>query len=72
MSQYIRNKSCDMCRNIEKGLVEMSIGETKHHLCYDCMFKFGLDVVQFTQMNFSDELDKTKLKLTLEEYKNEQ
>ena len=34
MSQWIRNKSCEICRRIEVGLVEMNVGKTKHYLCY--------------------------------------
>jgi hypothetical protein len=58
MSKFIRNKSCDMCRQIEKGLTEMEVGKTKHYLCYECMAKFAFDVIEFASMNLTKEFEK--------------
>lgn len=58
MSKFIINKSCDMCHQIEKGLTEMKIGNTKHYLCYDCMAKLAFDVIEFASMNLKKEFKK--------------
>ena len=58
MSKYIINKSCDMCHKNEIALTEMTIGNTKHHICYDCMLDFAIDVMNFAQLNLREELDK--------------
>ena len=55
MSQFAINKGCDMCYKIEKGLVELTIGRTKHHLCYDCMLNLCLDLEEFRKGNYNDE-----------------
>lgn len=55
MSRFITNKSCDMCHKIEIGLTEMTVGNTKHHLCYDCITKLAFDMVEFASMNLRNE-----------------
>lgn len=47
MSRFIRNRSCEMCGEIQFGLIEMKVGDTKHYLCYPCMAKFTTDVLEF-------------------------
>jgi hypothetical protein len=47
-----------MCHKIEKGLVEMKVGDTTHFLCYDCMTKFAIDVMDFARFNLGEELGK--------------
>lgn len=58
MSDFIVNKSCEMCRKIETGLVEMSVGKTKHSLCYDCMAIFALDIMEFAAHNLKNEFSR--------------
>lgn len=57
MSQFISNKSCDMCHKIETGLTEMRIGKTTHHLCYKCITIFAFDVVEFASHNLNNEFE---------------
>lgn len=57
MSRFILNKSCEMCGKIEKGLVEMRVGKTKHYLCYDCMAVFAFDVVEYATHNLRSEFE---------------
>ena len=57
MSRFIINKSCDMCRKIEVGLVEMVVGKTKHHLCYNCITVFAFDVVEYAAHNLRTEFE---------------
>lgn len=57
MSQFIQNKSCEMCRRIEVGLVEMTVGKTKHYLCYPCMAKFATDVLEYAKLNLTEKKD---------------
>lgn len=47
-----------MCHKNEIALTEMTIGNTKHHICYDCMLDFAIDVMNFAQLNLREELDK--------------
>ena len=56
MSKYISNQSCQMCRQIEKGLTKMQIGNTTHHICYDCMANLTLDMIEFAVHNLSKEI----------------
>ena len=56
MSKYIINKRCDMCNKIEVGLTELTIGNIKHHICYDCMPDLVVDFVNFAKANLQDEL----------------
>lgn len=58
MSRFIKNKSCDMCKKIEIGLIEMKVGDTVHHLCYDCITIFAFDVIEFASLNLTKEFDK--------------
>ena len=57
MSQWIRNKSCEICGRIEVGLVEMNVGKTKHYLCYPCMANFASDVLDYARMNLTDKVN---------------
>ena len=54
MSQWIRNKSCEICGRIEVGLVEMNVGKTKHYLCYPCMADFLSDINHFSGIKLID------------------
>ena len=55
MSEFISNKSCEMCKKIETGLTEMRIGSTKHYLCYKCLATLSLDMIEFSAHNLRDE-----------------
>lgn len=55
MSKFAINMKCDICKEREIGLVELSVGETKHHLCYKCMYKFVKDLDVFVDMNYDAE-----------------
>lgn len=57
MSEFITNKSCDMCRKIEVGLTEMKIGPSKHHLCYNCISTLALDIIEFASHNLRNEIE---------------
>lgn len=57
MSQWIRNKSCEICGRIEVGLVEMNVGKTKHYLCYPCMADFASDVLDYARMNLTEKVN---------------
>lgn len=57
MSRFISNKSCEMCRKIEVGLVEMKVGQTTHHLCYNCMTEFSFDVAEYAAHNLRNEFE---------------
>lgn len=52
MSEFARNKECDMCHKIEVGLVEIAIGKYRIMLCYDCMLKFINDMIAFKDANY--------------------
>lgn len=58
MSKYVINKSCAMCKKAERGLTEMTVGDTKLHLCYDCIAKLTFDMIEFASMNLRDEFEK--------------
>ena len=64
MSRFISNKSCDMCHKIELGLTEMTLGNTKHYLCYDCLAKLTLDMVEFASMNLENEFKRLGFAIT--------
>lgn len=72
MSKYVINQGCCMCGKHEVGLVTMTVGKTKHHLCYDCMTKFALDIADYAIMNLSNEISEYGYKLTLEMKNGEQ
>lgn len=57
MSQFISNKSCDMCNKIEVGLTEMRVGKTKHYLCYPCMAIFASDILDYARMNLTEKVN---------------
>lgn len=57
MSSFIKNKSCEMCRKIEVGLTEMTVGSTKHYLCYSCIATFINDVLEYANMNLTKHTD---------------
>ena len=57
MSQCIRNKSCEICGRIEVGLAEMSVGKTKHYLCYSCKANFASDVLDYARMNLTEKVN---------------
>lgn len=57
MSQWIRNKSCDICGRIEIGLVEMNVGKTMHYLCYPCMANFASNVLDYARMNLTEKVN---------------
>lgn len=57
MSQWIRNKSCEICKKIGVGLVEMNVGETKHYLCYPCMANFASDILDYARMNLTEKIN---------------
>lgn len=56
MSVYVVNQSCDMCKQIEKPLCTMTVGNTKHPMCYTCMSKFVWDLAQFAELNLRNEM----------------
>lgn len=55
MSQFVSNKSCDICGDIEKGLVELRIGRTNHYICYKCMHILAYDIRDFVLYNYNDD-----------------
>lgn len=57
MSQFITNKPCDMCGKIEVSLTEMTVGKTKHHLCYKCITIFAFDIVEYAAHNLRTEFE---------------
>lgn len=57
MSEFISNKSCEMCKKIETGLTEMRIGSTKHYLCYKCLATLALDTIEFSAHNLRNEFE---------------
>lgn len=58
MSRFIINKSCNMCKRIELGLTEMTVGDKALHLCYDCMTTLAFDMIEFASMNLENEFEK--------------
>ena len=46
-----------MCKTHEVGLTEVTIGESKHYLCYPCMAVFATDVMNFAMMNLKQVTD---------------
>ena len=57
MSKYVINQSCKICHDIEKPLCTMSVGDTRHHVCYDCMAEFVCDLVDFAKANLTEEIE---------------
>ena len=57
MSSFIKNKSCEMCRKNEVGLTEMTVGSTKHYLCYSCIATFTNDVLEYANLNLIKHTD---------------
>ena len=57
MSAFIINKSCEMCGKNEVGLTEMTVGKSKHYLCYPCMAKFATDVLSYAKFNLTENID---------------
>ena len=57
MSMYAKNCQCDMCREVEKNLCRINVGKIDHMICYDCMAKLTVDLVEFASMNCVDELE---------------
>lgn len=66
MSKFVINQSCNICNKIEKALTTMTVGKTKHHICYDCMAIFALDVADFAIINLNEEMRKKGYVLTIE------
>lgn len=54
MSKYVINKGCCVCGKIETGLAEMTVGKSKHTLCYKCMYEFIEDLKLYQDMNYSE------------------
>ena len=67
MSKYVANQSCKLCHKIEKALCTMTVGDTKHHICYDCMPHFVLDLVEFAEHNLREEMSNLGVEIKVEE-----
>lgn len=65
MSLYVRNQQCDMCRSIEKALCRVNVGKIDHMICYDCMAKLTIDLVEFASMNLNSELKQMNVKIEM-------
>ena len=65
MSKYVTNQGCTMCGKHEVGLATLTIGKHHHHICYDCMTKLSLDIVEYAIFNLSKEISDCGYKLTL-------
>ena len=72
MSKYVTNQGCAMCGKHEVGLATLTIGKHHHHICYDCMTKLSLDIVDYAIFNLSKEISDYGYKLTLEMKNGEQ
>ena len=55
MSLYVRNQRCDMCGHIEKALCRINVGRIDHMICYDCLAKLTVDLVEFASLNLNIE-----------------
>lgn len=65
MSLYARNQQCDMCRNTGKSLCRINVGKIDHMICYDCMTKLIIDLVEFANMNLNDELNQMGVEIEM-------
>lgn len=70
MSKYAINKRCDMCNEIEVGLTELTIGNIKHHICYNCMADLVVDIVNFARANLQDEIRNLGYDINIETLSN--